>query len=125
MIRFTEERVKLLYKLMVEATGGSFGIRDENLLGSALEGIFQTFDGKELYPTKEEKGAMLGYSLISNHAFVDGNKRIGVYVMLTFLEVNGIRIECTDDELIELGLGVAAGKISYEELLDWILNHKT
>lgn len=125
MIRFTEERVKLLYKLMVEATGGSFGIRDGNLLNSALEGIFQTFDGKELYPTKEEKGAMLGYSLISNHAFVDGNKRIGVYVMLTFLEVNGIRIECTDDELIELGLGVAAGEISYEELLDWILNHET
>ena len=110
---------------MVEATGGSFGIRDGNLLDSALEGIFQTFDGKELYPTKEEKGAMLGYSLISNHAFVDGNKRIGVYVMLTFLEVNGIRIECTDDELIELGLGVAAGEISYEELLDWILNHET
>lgn len=125
MIRFTEERVKLLYKLMVEATGGSFGIRDENLLNSALNGIFQTFDGKELYPTKEEKGAMLGYSLISNHAFVDGNKRIGVYVMLTFLEVNGIRIECTDNELIELGLGIAAGKINYEEILDWILNHET
>ena len=125
MIRFSDDKVKLLYKLMIEATGGSFGIRDEGLLNSALDGIFQTFDGKELYPTKEEKGAMLGYSLISNHAFVDGNKRIGVYVMLTFLEVNGIRIECTDDELIELGLGVAAGEISYEELLDWILNHET
>lgn len=125
MIRFTEERVKLLYKLMVEATGGAFGIRDENLLNSALEGVFQTFDGKELYPTKEEKGAMLGYSLISNHAFVDGNKRIGVYVMLTFLEVNGIRIECTDNELIELCFGIAAGRISYEEILDWILNHET
>ena len=87
-------------------------------------GFFQTFDGKELYPTKEEKGAMLGYSLISNHAFVDGNERIGVYVMLTFLEVNGIRIECTDNELIELGLGIAAGKINYEEILDWILNHE-
>lgn len=125
MIRFTDDKVKLLYKLMVEATGGSFGIRDENLLNSALEGIFQTFDGKELYPTKEEKGAMLGYSLISNHAFVDGNKRIGVYVMLTFLEVNGIRIECTDNELIDLGLGVASGKIGYEEILDWILIHET
>lgn len=125
MIRFPEDKVKLLYKLMVEATGGSFGIRDENLLNSALNGIFQTFDGKELYPTKEEKGARLGYSLISNHAFVDGNKRIGVYVMLTFLEVNGIRIECTDNELIELGLGVAAGDIKYEEILDWILIHET
>lgn len=124
MIRFSDDKIKRLYKLMVEETGGSFGIRDENLLDSALNGIFQTFDGKELYPTKEEKGTMLGYSLISNHAFVDGNKRIGVYVMLTFLEVNGIRIECTDNELIELGLGVAAGKIRYEELLDWILNHE-
>ena len=125
MIRFAADKVKLLYKLMVEATGGSFGIRDEALLDSALNGIFQTFDGKELYPTKEEKGAMLGYSLISNHAFVDGNKRIGVYVMLTFLEVNGIRIKCTDSELVELGLGVAAGEISYKEILDWILDHET
>ena len=116
MIRFSEEKVKLLYQLMVEATGGTFGIRDENLLNSALKGIFQTFDGKDLYPSKEEKGAMLGYSLISNHAFVDGNKRIGVYVMLTFLEVN--------EELITLGLGLAAGEIGYEGLLDWILDHE-
>ena len=125
MIRFSDDKVKLLYKLMVEETGGSFGIRDEHLLDSALNGIFQTFDGKELYPTKEEKGAMLGYSLISNHAFIDGNKRIGVYVMLAFLEVNGIRIECTDNELIDLGLGIAAGEIKYEEILDWILNHES
>ena len=90
-----------------------------------MNGIFQTFDGKELYPTKEEKGAMLGCSLISNHAFIDGNKRIGVYVMLAFLEVNGIRIECTDNELIDLGLGIAAGEIKYEEILDWILNHES
>ena len=124
MIRFSEEKVKLLYQLMVEATGGTFGIRDENLLNSALEGIFQTFNGKYLYPSKEEKGAMLGYSLISNHAFVDGNKRIGVYVMLTFLEVNGIRIDCSDEELITLGLGLAAGEIGYEGLLDWILDHE-
>ena len=124
MIRLSEEKVKLLSQLMVEATGGTFGIRDENLLNSALEGIFQTFDGKYLYPSKEEKGAMLGYSLISNHAFVDGNKRIGVYVMLTFLEVNGIRIDCSDEELITLGLGLAAGEIGYEGLLDWILDHE-
>lgn len=124
MIRFSEEKVKFLYQLMVEATGGTLGIRDENLLNSALKGIFQTFDGKDLYPSKEEKGAMLGYSLISNHAFVDGNKRIGVYVMLTFLEVNGIRIDCSDEELITLGLGLAAGEIGYEGLLDWILDHE-
>ena len=68
---------------------------------------------------------MLGCSLISNHAFIDGNKRIGVYVMLVFLEVNGIRIECTDNELIDLGLGIAAGEIKYEGILDWILNHES
>ena len=84
MIRFSDDKVKLLFKLIVEETGGSFGIRDENLLNSALNGIFQTFEGKELCPTKEEKGAMMDYSLISKHAFLDGNKRIGIYVMLTF-----------------------------------------
>ena len=62
--------------------------------------------------------------MISNHAFVDGNKRIGVYVMLSFLEMNGIRIECTDDELVEIGLAVAAGTMRYEELLQWIIDHK-
>ena len=95
------------------------------LLDSALEGIFQTFGGVELYPTKEEKGARLGYSLISNHAFVDGNKRIGMYIMLTFLEVNGIRLDCTNEDVVEAGLGVASGKMSYEELLAWVKTHRT
>lgn len=124
MIRFSEEKVKLLYRLMVEETGGSYGIRDEELLRSALEGIFQTSDGKELYPTKEEKGARLGYSLISDHAFVDGNKRIGIYVMLTFLEVNGIPLECTEEELANIGLAVASGEKKYEELLEWVRKHR-
>ena len=94
------------------------------MLDSALNSCYQTFDEKELYPTKEEKGARLGFTLVSNHAFVDGNKRIGVLVMLSFLEVNGIKLKFTDDELIELGLGLASGKLSYENLLDWILKHK-
>ena len=76
MIKFSKEKVKLLHQLISEETGGSIGIRDEGLLESALEGAFATFDGKDLYPSKEEKGARLGYTLISNHAFVDGNKRI-------------------------------------------------
>lgn len=99
-------------------------MRDIGLLDSALEGCFQTFDGQELYPTKEEKGARLGYSLISNHAFVDGNKRIGMYVMLTFLEVNGIRLNCTNDDVVEAGLGAASGQMGYEELLAWIREHR-
>ena len=124
MIRFSEKKVLLLHQLIVAETGGSNELRDIGLLDSALEGIFQTFSGEELYPTKEEKGARLGYTLISNHAFVDGNKRIGMYVMLTFLEVNGIHMDCTNEDVVEAGLGVASGEMGYEELLDWVKTHR-
>ena len=124
MIRFSEEKVLLLHQLIVAETGGSNELRDVGLLDSALEGIFQTFGGEELYPTKEEKGARLGYTLISNHAFVDGNKRIGMYVMLTFLEVNGIHMDCTNEDVVEAGLGVASGEMNYEELLVWVKTHR-
>ena len=124
MIRFSEEKVLLLHKLITEETGGDSNLRDRDLLESALESAFATFDGKELYPTKEEKGARIGFSLISNHAFVDGNKRIGMYVMLTFLETNGIKIRPTNAEVARVGLAVAAGKMKYEELLDWILENE-
>ena len=85
---------------------------------------FPGFGGQEFYPTKEEKGARLGYALISNHAFVDGNKRIGMYVMLTFLEVNGIRLDCANDEVVEVGLAVASGAMDYEALLAWVRAHR-
>ncbi len=124
MIKFSREKVLLLHQILAEATGGSVGIRDEGLLDSALEGAFAGFGDKEFYPSKEEKGARLGYTLISNHAFVDGNKRIGVYVMLSFLEMNGIRIRCTDEELIHIGLSVADGSMGYEALLQWVIDHK-
>ena len=103
MIKFSREKVLLLHQLIAEETGGDPNVRDLNLLDSALNSAFQTFDGKELYPTKQEKAARIGYSLISNHAFVDGNKRIGMYVLLTFLETNGMK---------------------YEELLGWIREHE-
>lgn len=124
MIKFSKEKVLLLHKLIAAETGGSVGVRDEGLLESALEGAFASFDGKDLYPTKEEKGARLGYTLISNHAFVDGNKRIGMYILLTFLEVNGIRLECTDDEIVSVGLSVASGQMNYGELRDWVFAHR-
>lgn len=124
MIRFSKDKVLLLHELIARETGGSVGVRDEALLESALEGAFATFDGQELYPTKEEKGARLGYSLVSNHAFVDGNKRIGLYVMFTFLEVNGIPLQCTDEEVVNIGLSLADGSMGYEELLDWIKGHE-
>ena len=124
MIRFSREKVLLLHQLIIAETGGSAEVRDFGLLDSALEGIYQTFGGQELYPTKEEKGARLGFTLISNHAFLDGNKRIGMYVMLTFLEVNGIRMDCTNEDVIKAGLGVASGTMTYEELLAWVKAHR-
>ncbi|MBQ4092073.1 MAG: type II toxin-antitoxin system death-on-curing family toxin [Firmicutes bacterium] len=124
MIKFSKEKVLLLHQLIAEETGGSIGVRDIGLLESALENVFSSYDGIEFYPTKEEKGARLGYTLISNHAFVDGNKRIGMYVMLTFLEVNGIEMTCTNEDVVEAGLGVASGKMGYEELLEWVREHR-
>lgn len=124
MIRFDKEKVLLLQQLVIESSGGSAGIRDFGLLDSAIESAYQTFGGEELYPTKEEKGARLGFNLVSNHAFVDGNKRIGLLVMLSFLAINGITLKYTDEELVEIGISLAEGKMTYEELLSWINKHK-
>ena len=120
MIKFSKEKVLLLHELIAKETGGDEGVRDFGLLESALESAYQTFDGIELFPSKEEKAAKLGFSLISNHAFVDGNKRIGMYVMLAFLEMNGIYISPIDDDVIKIGMDVASGKVKYEDVLDWI-----
>lgn len=125
MIKIGKEKVLLLHQLMAEATGGDVGIRDEALLESAIENIYATFDGVELYPSKEEKAARLGFSLISNHAFVDGNKRIGIYIMLSFLELNGIKIEASNDEVYELGMKIAEGKADYNYILKWIKEKST
>ena len=124
MIKFHQDKVLLLHQLLIEQTGGEDGVRDFGLLDSALEACYATFDGKELFPSKEEKAARLGCGLVSNHAFVDGNKRIGMYVMLAFLEINGISIDVSDEEIITVGLSLAEGKMNYDELLNWIKQHE-
>ena len=123
MTEWTTQTVSELHRMLIAETGGSPEVRDEGLLESAIRSVWQTFGGEELYPTVEEKGARLGFALVSNHAFVDGNKRIGLLVMLTFFELNGVKVVTSDDELIELGLGLADGSISYDDLLDWIGCH--
>ena len=120
MIKFNKETVLLLYRKMVNATGGTYGIREESLLDSAVEAPYHTFDGIELYDTVLKKAARLGYGLVSNHPFVDGNKRIGVFVMLTYLEINDIHIEFTDDDIIFMGLGLANGYLNYDKLYEFI-----
>lgn len=122
MIKFTKDIVLSLYKKLVDKTGGTFGVRDLSMLESAIEAPYQTFGGVELYPTMIEKAARLGFGLVSNHPFIDGNKRIGIFIMLIFLKVNDIDIKFTDDEIVYLALGVASGKLSYEDLLDFLKN---
>ena len=124
MIKIDVNYTLTLQKLVIDMTGGTAWIRDNTLLDYALNSAFQCFDNKELYPSIEEKGARLGFNLVSNHAFVDGNKRIGLLVMLTFLEINGIKLSFTDDELVKIGLALANGKMKYENILNWIKDHK-
>ncbi len=124
MIKISKEKVLLLHQLIAEETGGSVGVRDNGLLESTINNAYSTFGGEELYKTKEEKAASLGFSLISNQAFVDGNKRIGVYVMLTFLEAEGIKMNCSNEDVVKLGLSVADGSMKYDEILDWINKFK-
>lgn len=123
MINITKEQIFSLYEMLLQKTGGSSGVVNESLMDSAVNSIWQTFDGVELYPTLEEKGARLGYSLVRNHSFADVNKRIGILAMLTFLSVNGVEISCTDEELVETGLNLASGLMDSEALLAWLREH--
>jgi len=123
MKRLTKYQIIKMHSYLIKSTGGSYGIRDEGLLDSALNEPFQTFDGEDIYKTIQAKAARLCYSLINNHPFFDGNKRIGILTMLVFLDLNGIKIECTDDELVKLGFGLADGSIDYNDVLNWIIDH--
>lgn len=119
----TKSQVLHLHQDIIAASGGSSEIRDEGLLDSALNAPFQTFEGTDLYPTILEKAARLGYGLIKNHPFVDGNKRIGTHTMLVFLAINHMELEYTDRELIELILDIASGAKNEIQLLSWLQKH--
>ena len=123
MTKFSREKVLLLHQLIAQETGGEVGLRDQSLLDAALAAAFAGVADREFYPSKEEKAAKLGFDLISNHAFLDGNKRIGMYGMLTFLEANGIGVEADNEEVASVGLAVASGTMKYEALLDWVRKH--
>lgn len=123
MRRLTVEQVIMMHSELLSQTGGLNGIRDRNLLESAVNAPFQTFDGLYMYPTLQAKAARLGFSLIRNHSFVDGNKRVGILAMMVFLEMNGLGLNCTDEELIELGFGVADNTVDAQRLMKWIFDH--
>lgn len=123
MILLTVDEVIALQEKLITQTGGSYGLRDRGLLESALYSAQASFDAQEQYPSIEEKAARLLYALICNHAFVDGNKRIGVLVMLLTLRLNGIPFSCTQTQLVELGLSTAAGKTDVSHILQFIYTH--
>lgn len=120
MIVLNLESVVTMHGYMIEETGGTEGIRDKKSLDSALNSPFHTAGGKDLFPTKLEKAARLGYGIIANHPFVDGNKRAGIHAMILFLDLNGIHIEFNNKELIDLGLGVASGQLKYEDVYKFL-----
>ena len=118
-----KRQILLLHSVLIAESGGSDGVRDEGLLDSAVNTPFQTFSGLDLYPTVLEKAVRLGFGLIRNHPFIDGNKRIGTHAMLVFLNLNSITLSYEDDELISTILSVASGEMDADGLLKWIQQH--
>ena len=124
MKKLSKKQILMLHSQLIKATGGSNELRDEGLFESAITLPFQSFFGADLYPSIEAKAARLCYGLVKNHAFVDGNKRIGVHSMLVFLAINGYELKYTQKELYTIILDIASSKKDYEDLLKWIIKHK-
>lgn len=124
MIILSKEQILFMHKQLIDETGGLDGVRDEALLDSAINAPFQKFDGDDLFPTVQQKAARLCFGIIKNHAFVDGNKRIGTHTMLVFLALNGIEIDCTQKELYQTILDLASGKLELDSLTHWIIEHQ-
>ena len=115
--------VLTIHQLLVTSFGGSQGVRDRNLLESALARPLQTFDGKELHPTMIEKSTSLFESIITNHPFVDGNKRTGYVLMRLLLLKNGLDINASQDEKYKFVMGVASGQTKLGAIISWLENH--
>ena len=123
MMKLTKQQIIFLHESLIKATGGSGGVRDDGLLEAAIQAPYQTYGDHDLFSTVQAKAARLGFGLIKNHPMVDGNKRIGAHTMLTFLILNGVKLQYTQKELYTEILDVAAGISDCEQLLSWILSH--
>lgn len=121
MIVLNKEHIIDLHRTLIDKFGGTDGIRDEGLLESAIAAPYQGYDDLEFYPTVEEKAAKLAYGLISNHAFLDGNKRIGAAAMLVMLDLNNIEIKYDQDDLYNIIISVANGNAGFVDLYNWVI----
>jgi death-on-curing protein len=121
--RVSADEIISLHSKLISQSGGLDGIRDAHLLDLSANSPYHTFGGQHLYPSVQAMAAHLAFSLIKNHPFYDGNKRIGMFAMLVFLKINGLPITCTDNELETLGWGLADSSINEAELIEWIISH--
>ncbi len=119
----SKEQIILLHNRLIEVFGGSSGISNEKLLDLSVNSIHQTFDGDDLYPSIIHKAVHLGFALISNHAFIDGNKRIGTHVMLLTLELNGYKLDYKDLELVNVVMDIASSVKNEDDLFEWVREH--
>ncbi len=117
--------VLALHRQIIEQSAGMLGIRDLGLLESAIAQPRMTFGSEELYPTVIDKAVALGFSIIMNHPFVDGNKRTGHAALETFLILNGLEISASVDEQEQVILAVASGAIGREAFTAWLQHHVT
>ena len=120
----SKEAIDALHDELVGAFGGEPGLFNADALDAAWAAPLQGFDGEDLYPGVEERAARLGFGLIANHAFFDGNKRIGVHMMLHVLAMNGIALAPDEDGLYDLAMGVASGEFAYRDMLSWVRSHR-
>ena len=123
MIGLNRDQIIKLHEAIYERYGGDVGVLNDGMLNSALQAPFQTFGGEELIPDTKEKIVRLAFGLIKNHAFRDGNKRIGALVLLTLLELNGYPMKATNAEFADIIMGVAASEKDEKDLLEWVEVH--
>lgn len=114
------KKVLEFHSIQIKNYGGSDGIRDENLLDSAINRPFTTFDGNDLYPTAIDKSSALIESMVKNHPFIDGNKRTGYFLMRYFLKKNGYDIKCDQDIKYQFVINIASGKLNFDDIKLWI-----
>ena len=123
MIWISAEDILLIHSRVIEGSGGLDGLRDRNGLEAAVFAPMQPFDGQELYPSDIEKIARLGFGLASNHAFVDGNKRISAMMTQLLLKWNGYDLTLRTGELADMFIAIADGTAKEKDLLDWVYAH--
>ncbi|WP_281679764.1 type II toxin-antitoxin system death-on-curing family toxin [Synergistes jonesii] len=124
MKKLDARHILLLHEQLIKETGGAVGVRDKTLLESAIAAPFVGFGDKDAYPSLLQKAARLGYGLVQNHAFIDGNKRIAAHAMLLFLAINGVELRYAQHELSDIFLKLAAGEAKYEDILTWLIEHE-